>query len=237
MSQFQSLLHLLPFIRVMLIFLFQGTKTLTGLQETKKEKSLVKVKLTRGKSVHIKHSQTYSSHTPELRMMVFASLFAALTAAGAYIQIPMPFSPVPVTLQVFFVLLAGSILKSKWGSLSMIVYTLLGIAGLPVFAGGSSGIGVLLGPTGGYIVGFILAAYVIGKLSEKTENAAKSSLLINALNMSLGVLIIYACGISQLMLAAKIGPGAALTLGVIPFLPGEIIKTAIAAYIASTHEL
>ena len=191
----------------------------------------------RGKSVHIKNNHSYSSHTPELRMMVFASLFAALTAAGAYIQIPMPFSPVPVTLQVFFVLLAGSMLKSKWGSLSMIVYTLLGIAGLPVFAGGSSGIGVLLGPTGGYIIGFILAAYIIGKLSEKAENTAKSRLLINALNMSTGILIIYACGVFQLMLVAEIGPGTALALGVIPFLPGEIVKTAVAAYIASTHEL
>ena len=95
--------------------------------------------------MHIKNSHPYSSHTPELRMMVFASLFAALTAAGAYIQIPIPFSPVPFTLQVLFVLLAGSMLKSKWGSLSMIVYALLGIAGLPVFSGGSSGIGVILG--------------------------------------------------------------------------------------------
>ncbi len=187
--------------------------------------------------MHIKNNRSYSSHTSELRMMVFASLFAALTAAGAYIQIPMPFSPVPITLQVFFVLLAGSMLKSKWGGLSMIVYTLLGIAGLPVFAGGSSGVGVLLGPTGGYIVGFILAAYIIGKLSEKAENAASPGLLINALNMSIGVLVIYACGISQLMLVAEIGPGTALALGVIPFLPGEIVKTAIAAYIASTHEL
>jgi biotin transport system substrate-specific component len=193
--------------------------------------------MTRGKRVNIKHSQSYSSHAPELRMMVFASLFAALTAAGAYIHIPIPFSPVPITLQVFFVLLAGSILKSKWGSLSMIVYTLLGIAGLPVFAGGSSGIGVLLGPTGGYIIGFILAAYIIGKLSEKTENSTGSSLLINAFNMSAGVLIIYLCGFFQLMMVAKVGPEAAFTLGVIPFLPGEIVKTTVAAYIASTYEL
>jgi biotin transport system substrate-specific component len=171
-------------------------------------------------------------------MMVFASLFAALTAAGAYIQIPIPFSPVPVTLQVFFVLLAGTMLKSKWGSLSMVVYTLLGISGLPVFAGGSSGIGVLLGPTGGYIIGFVLAAYVIGKLSEKVEHVSKPGLImINAFNMSIGVLIIYACGVSQLMLVADIGPGTALALGVVPFLPGEIIKIVAAAYIASTHKL
>lgn len=187
--------------------------------------------------MYLKNKEPYFNRTPELRMMVFASLFAALAAVGAYIQIPIPFSPVPVTLQVFFVLLAGSMLKSKWGGLSMIVYTLLGIAGLPVFAGGSSGMGVLLGPTGGYITGFILAAYVIGKLSEKAEKADKSGLFINALNMSVGVLILYACGFIQLMFIADIEPGTALALGVIPFLPGEIIKTGVAAYIASNYNL
>ena len=184
--------------------------------------------------MYIKNKEPYFNRTPELRMMVFASLFAALTAVGAYIQIPIPFSPVPVTLQVFFVLLAGSMLKSKWGGLSMIVYTLLGIAGLPVFSGGSSGMGVLFGPTGGYITGFILAAYAIGKLSEKAD---KSGLFINALNMSAGVLILYACGFIQLMFVADMGPGTSLALGVIPFLPGEIVKTGVAAYIASTYKL
>ncbi|MGB9928556.1 MAG: biotin transporter BioY [Methanosarcina sp.] len=191
----------------------------------------------RGKSVHTRNSQPYSSHTPELRMMVFASLFAALTAAGAYIQIPIPFSPVPFTLQVIFVLLAGSMLKSKWGSLSMIVYTLLGVAGLPVFSGGSSGIGVILGPTGGYIIGFILAAFIIGKLSERNEKNTKSRFFINALNMSAGILAIYACGVFQLMLVAELSLKTALTLGALPFLPGETIKTGVAAYIASNHEL
>jgi biotin transport system substrate-specific component len=197
----------------------------------------LKNKNDRGRSVQLKQSKSYSSQTPELRMMVFASLFAALTAAGAYIQIPIPFSPVPVTLQVFFVLLAGCILKSKWGSLSMIVYSLLGIAGLPVFAGGSSGIGVFLGPTGGYIIGFILAAYIIGKLSEKTEKSTRSPLLVNTLNMSAGIFVIYLCGVLQLMIVAQIGLGVALTLGAIPFLPGEIVKTAVATYIVSNYEL
>lgn len=187
--------------------------------------------------MQIKNSHPYSSHTPELRMMVFASLFAALTAAGAYIQIPIPFSPVPFTLQVLFVLLAGSMLKSKWGSLSMIVYALLGIAGLPVFSGGSSGIGVILGPTGGYIIGFILAAYVIGKLSEKTENNSRRRFVINAFNMSIGILVIYTCGVFQLMMVAEMGFTTAFALGVLPFLPGEILKTAVAAYIASTRQL
>jgi biotin transport system substrate-specific component len=191
----------------------------------------------RGKSVHTKHSHSYSANTSKLRMMVFASLFAALTATGAYIMVPVPLSPVPITLQVFFVLLAGSMLGSKWGSLSMIVYMLLGIVGLPVFAGGSSGIGVLLGPTGGYIFGFILAAYMIGKLSRKTRNGAKSNFFINALNMSAGVLVIYACGAFRLMMVADFDLGKTFALGVIPFLPGDIIKTAVATYIISKHEI
>jgi len=73
----------------------------------------------RGKSVHTKHSHSYSVNTSKLRMMVFASLFAALTATSAYMMVPVPLSPVPITLQVFFVLLAGSTLGSKWGSLSI----------------------------------------------------------------------------------------------------------------------
>lgn len=187
--------------------------------------------------MHIRHDNSYSAHTSELRKMVFASLFAALTAAGAYIQVPIPLSPVPVTLQVFFVLLAGSMLKSKWGSLSMIVYTLLGVAGLPVFSGGSSGLGVLFGPTGGYIFGFIAAAFFIGKLAEKAERAKKSGLAVNVLNMSAGILVIYALGVTQLMVIAEIGLGTALTLGALPFIPGEIVKTAVAAYIASNYKL
>ena len=191
----------------------------------------------REKSVQTKHSHSYSANTSKLRMMVFASLFAALTAIGAYITVPVPLSPVPITLQVFFVLLAGSRLGSKWGSLSMIVYMLLGIVGLPVFAGGSSGIGVLLGPTGGYIFGFILAAYIIGKLSRKTGNGANSSFFINALNMSAGVLVIYACGAFRLMMVADFDLGKTLALGVISFLPGDILKIAVAAYIISKHEI
>ncbi len=97
--------------------------------------------------------------------------------------------------------------------------------------------GVLLGPTGGYIIGFILAAYIIGKLSEKAKNTDKSGFFVNAFNMIAGILTIYACGFIQLMFVAEIGPATALALGVIPFLPGEIVKTAVAAYIASTHKL
>ncbi len=102
-----------------------------------------------------------------LKGMVFAALFAALTAAVAWFKIPLPFTPVPITLQTLVVLLSGAMLGSYYGALSMIIYLAVGAIGLPVFAGGASGIGVLLGPTGGYLVSYPIASFVIGKMLEK----------------------------------------------------------------------
>jgi len=93
-----------------------------------------------------------------------ASLFSTLTALGAYISIPI--SHVPITLQTFFVYLAGAILGSKLALLSQIIYILIGIIGFPVFAYGKAGFGVLIGPTGGYLIGFIIGAYIIGRMIE-----------------------------------------------------------------------
>ncbi len=103
----------------------------------------------------------------QLRMMVYASLLAALTAAGAYLAIPI--GPVPIVLQNLFILLAGLLLGSRWGLASVGVYLLAGALGLPVFAGGLGGIGRLVGPTGGYLVGFLPAVFVIGWITEKTK--------------------------------------------------------------------
>ena len=96
--------------------------------------------------------------------MVFAALFAALTGSVAWFNIPLPFTPVPITLQTLMVLLSGTILGAELGGLAMIIYLLLGAIGLPVFAGGSSGFGALLGPTGGYLLSYPIAAFVIGKM-------------------------------------------------------------------------
>ena len=104
--------------------------------------------------------------------MVFAALFAALTAAVAWFKIPLPFTPVPITLQTLAVLLSGAVLGSYYGALSMIIYLIVGAIGLPVFAGGSSGIGVLLGPTGGYLLSYPIASFVIGKMLEKKKLSA-----------------------------------------------------------------
>ena len=108
----------------------------------------------------------------QIRGMVFAALFAALTGAVAWFKIPLPFTPVPITLQTLMVLLSGAMLGAYYGALSMIIYLLLGAIGLPVFAGGSSGVGALLGPTGGYLFSYPVAAFVIGfMLQKKTLNA------------------------------------------------------------------
>ncbi len=105
----------------------------------------------------------------KLKGMVFAALFAALTGAVAWFKIPLPFTPVPITLQTLMVLLSGTVLGPYYGALSMVIYLALGAIGLPVFAGGSSGAGSLLGPTGGYLFSYPVAAFVIGYLLQKKK--------------------------------------------------------------------
>ncbi len=103
----------------------------------------------------------------KLKGMVFAALFAALTGAIAWFKVPLPFTPVPITLQTLMVLLSGAMLGPIYGALAMIVYLVLGAIGLPVFAGGSSGVGALLGPTGGYLFSYPVAAFTIGYMLQK----------------------------------------------------------------------
>ncbi len=150
--------------------------------------------------------------------------FSVFTALTAQISIPLPFTPVPITGQTLGVLLTGALLGSRRGALSMALYMLEGAAGLPVFAFGRSGISVILGPTGGYIVGFVLAAYVVGLLCERGLDRKPTTA---ALSMAIGNLCIYAVGVAWL--ATYIGLQAALFQGVIPFLVGDAIKIAVAS--------
>jgi len=168
------------------------------------------------------HEQT------SVRPMIYASMFAAMTAIGAFIRVPIPASPVPITLQVFFVLLAGLLLGSRWAGMSMIVYVMLGIIGFPVFSGGLSGIGVILGPTGGYLIGFIPAAFVIGLV---TETFGRSTLAA-AGAMITGLAAIYLLGAFQLSVVAGLSVPQSVVIGVLPFLPGDSIKL-VAALIVS----
>ena len=152
--------------------------------------------------------------------------FIAFTALGAFVRIPLPFTPVPITLQTFFVLLAGALLGKRLGTLSQLGYVFLGGLGLPIFAGATGGLILLFGPTGGYLLGFILAAYVIGKVLSVKEKANFGWVV---LAMAIGSLIIYFLGAIQLALFAHLGVKKALLLGVVPFLPGDILKLFAAA--------
>jgi biotin transport system substrate-specific component len=162
----------------------------------------------------------------QLRMIVFASLLAALMAAGAYLAIPI--GPVPIVMQNMFVFLAGLLLGSRWGAASVAVYLLAGVCGLPVFAGGMGGIGRLVGPTGGYLVGYLPAVFLIGFISEK----AAARIGYDVVAMICGTIVLYACGVSWLKILTGMTWAKALTVGMYPFLIGDALKIAAAALIA-----
>jgi biotin transport system substrate-specific component len=165
------------------------------------------------------------SNSP-LRRMVYASMFGALTALGAFIVIPL--QPVPISLQTLFCGLAGVILGSYTGALSQVVYVLLGIIGLPVFTGGKAGLGILLGPTGGYLIGFIIAAFVIGKIVEIRREAG---VVWIGMALLVGELIIYTFGVLQLSIVADLSITKSIFAGALPFIPGDLLKLAAAIII------
>ena len=151
------------------------------------------------------------------------SLFLALCAQIAF---PLPFTPVPVTLQTLAVLLTGAALGSRRGGLAMIVYLIEGAAGLPVFENGTGGLVHLLGVTGGYLWAFPVAAFVVGLLCER---GLDRRILTSAFAMLPGTLIIYAIGVSWLAIVLHISFVQALSFGLVPFIPGDLLKLVIAA--------
>jgi biotin transport system substrate-specific component len=168
------------------------------------------------------------NNNPEFKMMVYASLIAALTAVGAYISIPI--GPVPIVLQSLFILLAGVLLGKEWGTASVGIYLLAGAAGLPVFAGGTGGIGRFFGPTGGYLIGFLPGVYITGLISGKT----KKNVFKDVTAMICGTALIYAFGVSWLKVLTGIEIARAFAVGMIPFIPGDALKIAAGALIAKS---
>ena len=155
------------------------------------------------------------------------ALFSALTEIGGCICVPLPFSPVPITLQTLFTCMAGALLGGYLGALSQIIYVLLRTVGLPAFAGSSAGFQMLVGPTGGYLLGFILGAFVIGKLVEMRQNPSFRWLLVC---MTAGTAVIYVVGVLQLANWAGIGVNEAFVIGVSPFIVGDTLKILATAY-------
>lgn len=147
----------------------------------------------------------------------------AFLAASARIAVPLPFTPVPITGQTLAVLLLGALYGSRLGLATVLAYMLEGLVGLPVFAQGLGGPAVLFGPTGGYIFGFALAAYLVGWLLERRQ---RTTLLLVAAVFLLGDVALFVLG--TVWLAHFIGYGRAWTGGVLPFLPGEVVKIALA---------
>jgi len=165
-----------------------------------------------------------------LKDMILASMFAALTSIGAFLVIP--FYPVPITLQNLFTYLSAMLLGSRIGALSQLIYLFLGLVGLPVFAAGKAGPGVLLGPTGGYLWGFVISAYIIGYLVErKNIIKIKDFVLVGMI----GFLIINLLGAFQLYLVTQLDIKTVFLSGVLPFIVGDFIKIVAASLIA--HKL
>lgn len=156
------------------------------------------------------------------KKMILYALFAALTAICSMILIPLPFTPVPINLATLSVFLAGGLLGSKGGAISQIVYVILGAIGLPVFAGFNGGFGVITGPTGGYIIGYVAAAWLTGFMIEKLGQGYYKSII----SMIIGLAACYTLGTLWFMYITSTGLAAALMMCVVPFLIGDGIKIA-----------
>ena len=163
--------------------------------------------------------------------MILTALFTALTAIGAFISIPI--GPAPITLQLLFTALSGIILGAKLGALSQLVYLILGLIGVPIFSGGTGGLGSITAPSFGYVIGFVFGAYIIGKISENAKLKFTNLLMASLV----GTMVIYIFGVPYLYYILKNVVGmdltfvGALKIGFLVFIPGDLIKSIITAYL------
>jgi biotin transport system substrate-specific component len=155
--------------------------------------------------------------------------FNLILVASAYLAIPLPFSPVPITGQTFAVMLIGMVLGRRRGAAVVLAYLVEGACGLPVFASGAMGIPALLGPTGGYLGGFVVAAWVTGFLS---EHGWDRSYVLSSLAMLIGHAVVFAAGLAWLY--RYVPAGQVIALGLTPFVVGTIIKVVAAAGLLPT---
>ncbi len=175
-----------------------------------------------------------SSRTVIARRIVAAGLGALVVALSAQIVVPVPFSPVPMTLQPLAVLVVGGLLGGAAGLGALLLYIALGLAGLPVFAGGGSGAARLLGPTGGYLLAFPVAAWITGVLTSPVLGVNRvlgsGGVLRLLVACALGMVVIHIGGVAQLALLGG-DPSLAFRVGLIPFLTGDLVKVGLAALV------
>lgn len=187
----------------------------------------------------VSYGKSISISEADLRYKLLVSmLFAVVTAACAKIYIHLGFTPVPVTLQVFGVILSGLVLGSRWGAASQMIYLVMGMSGLPVFAGWTAGPAVFAGPTGGYLAGFVIGAFAAGWMSERFDSKTRLAYWISGVA---GIFAIYLFG--TLWLGAWLGftdKGSWMTcmknavqLGAAPFIAIDLIKAVAASGMTS----
>ncbi|TET18189.1 MAG: biotin transporter BioY [Candidatus Cloacimonadota bacterium] len=162
-----------------------------------------------------------------ITMIVGSFIFATLITIGAFVYIPLPFSPVPITLQVLFVLLAGVLLGTRYGTLSVLIYILVGAVGVPVFAGAIGGIARIAGPTGGYLAGFLIAPSIVSFLFARMGKHVFAA----AIAMLAGLFVIYFLGMLHLSLFLGTTLLHTLKIGVLPFVAGDIVKIILAVFL------
>jgi biotin transport system substrate-specific component len=164
--------------------------------------------------------------------LTVTALFAALIAAGTFVSIPLPFSPVPIAIQNLFCVLAGLVLGPVMGAAATALYLLAGIIGAPVFAGASGGIARLLGPTGGFLAGYLLGGCTAGLIAGFPRPGKKTALWRIIAAALAGFLVVYLPGVAWLKLSTGRTWAASIAGGFLPFIPGDIVK-GIAAVLAA----
>lgn len=160
---------------------------------------------------------------------VYPAMFAALISVLGLISIPLPFSPVPVTGQSLGVMLAGSSLTVRQAGASVLTFILLGAVGVPVFAGMTGGLGIVLGPRGGYLLGYLVGAIVIALLVRQNSSFWR----LIAANLVGGILIVYLFGVTWLSTVTGMGLEKAVMAGALPFIPGDLLKVFATAFIGT----
>lgn len=161
-----------------------------------------------------------------VRKMTLSAVFTVLIIAGSYLVVPI--GVVPIVFQNIFVLMAGIILGPFWGAVSVCAFLILGALGLPVFSGGRGGAAHILGPTGGYLIAYIPAVIICGV----TKYKKNITLVMVLLAMVTASLVVYIIGVSWLKITTSMSWNKALLAGMLPFLPGDALKIALAAFMS-----
>ncbi len=167
------------------------------------------------------------------REIVFTALFAALIAVCGFISIPVPGTPIPIVLQNMLVVLTGLMLGPVWGVASTGLFLVAGALGLPVFSGGTGGIARLMGPTGGFLYGYALATLVSGMIAQRPKYGVRTPVLRLVLATVLGFVVMYIPGVIHFMRVMDKTISQTMTLCVIPYIPGDIVKMVVAILLSS----